>query len=286
VAAALPGDKIVMAAGTYNMTGYLTISRDGTQANPIQLVGPRTAILDFGGVNNFRFLQFGDYDGGSVHGADWWIVAGFSHRRSFFGPSLWNSNHNVLCDLLVEDVGQEGINIKGPLGSSDNIVRDSVVRNTGQVAYYYGEAFYIGNGATKDSPSNRNRILRNHIGPNVTAEHIDIKIGTSGNYVEGNVSDATGYRWTDGSNPAGQFTTGVFIASGSDQTFVNNTITNLNATEAFAFQIWQGTRVIFHGNRVTGTFRYGFQMNPIGQGNVVGCDNTVTGGTFANVSCQ
>jgi hypothetical protein len=274
VAAALPGDKIVLASGTYNLTAKLTVSRSGTIAQPIQLVGPRSAILDFGGSSNFRFLD---------QRADWWIFAGFTHTRSFFGPTLTDADHNILCDLLVEHTGQEGVTIQG--SSSFNTLQDSTIREIGETAWYYGEGIYIGSGSTSNHPANFNRILRNRLGPNVRADHLDVKGGTTGNLVEGNVSDATGFRYTNGSDSGGQVTSALYSAQGLNASFLNNTITNLNSPNAAAFQNWQGSGTTYHGNRVTGTFRWGFSTSG-GSGNVVGCDNTVIGGTFANVPCR
>jgi hypothetical protein len=275
VAAALPGDKIVMAAGTYNMTNFLNITRNGTSLQPVQLVGPRSAILDFGGNTVYHFLNVT---------ADWWIFAGFTHQRSNFGPNLTDAYNNILCDLLIQNTGQEGVTIHGT--SSYNTLQDSTIRETGETAWWWGEGIYIGDGKTTAHPSNYNKILRNHLGPNIRAEHLDVKGGTTGNLIQGNVSDATGFRWTNGSdNGPGQVTSAVNTASGSDQTFLGNTVSNLNSPNATAYMNWQGSRITFHGNRVSGAFKYGFSTSG-GSGNVVGCDNTVTGGTFANVPCQ
>jgi hypothetical protein len=275
VAGALPGDKIVMAAGTYNMSSALNVSRGGTGALPIQLVGPRTAVLDFGGTSSWNMLTVT---------ADWWIFAGFTHTHSQLGPRLTNANNNVLCDLLVANMGQGGISIHGT--SSNNTVQDSTIRDTGELTWWYGEGFYIGSGASSNEPSNFNRILRNHIGPNVRAEHVDVKKGTTGNIVEGNVSDAAGWMYTDGSSSGGQVTSSVHLAQGLNTTYLNNTIINLNDSRAGGFMNWQGSGITYHGNRVSGSsFQVGFSTSG-GSGNVIGCDNTVTGGTFANVPCQ
>jgi hypothetical protein len=293
---ALPGDRIVMAPGIYSMTSAIIITRDGTQANPIQLVGPRTAILDFGSVSAFRFLQLGDYDSQSTPGADWWILRGFTHRNAQFGIALWNSNHNVLCELLLENHGQQALALKGPLGSSDNIVRENEIRNTGRSNYQYGEGIYIGAGSLTAgggnawSPSHRNWIYRNRIGPGVTAEHVDIKPTTRDNLVEENVSDATGYRFKESSTTI----IGVYRTTQVDSAeFRNNIITNLSNLDGTggnkgAFYNYQGNNIRYHGNRITGVdFQYGFRMDG-GSGNVIGCDNVSIGHTvaLANVTCR
>jgi len=235
-------------------------------------------------------LQLGRYNVDSDPGVDWWILSGFTYRNAFFGPSLWNSNHNVLQGLLVEELGQEGINIKGPQGSSDNVVQDSWIRNTGRVAFYWGEGIYLGSGDGTNSPSHRNKILRNRFGPGVTAEHVELKPTTQDNLVQGNISDATGFRFKS-TDP--QFTNGVYsqtrVASAQ---ILDNEIFNLTnpdgAATANAFNNFNGSNVVYHGNRVSGSgYNYGFGLNG-GSGNVVGCDNTVSGARngFANVSCR
>jgi hypothetical protein len=257
------------------MTASLTVSRTGTIAQPIQLVGPRTATLDFGGNSAYRFLHVT---------TDWWIFAGFTHSRSFVGPLLEGANNNVLCDMVTEHTGQEGVKFRG--GSSFNTLQDSVIRDTGENAFWYGEGIYIGTGATGTDPANFNRVLRNQFGPNVRAEHVDNKTGTTGTLIEGNVSDATGYRYTNGSDSNGQVTTGVYANGGVNATFVGNTINNLNSPNTIAYQNWQGSGTTYHRNSVSpGPFKYGYATQG-GSGNVIGCDNTAVGGPFANVPCQ
>jgi hypothetical protein len=298
VAAAMPGDKIVLAPGTYNMTTGILVDRDGTQANPIQLVGPRTAILDFGSPSNYRMLSLGIYDNHSVHGANWWIFSGFTTGHSYRGVVLWNSNHNVFCKLLVEQIGQQAFLAKGTLGSSDNIFRENEIRETGKAGQtFVGEGFYIGAGSLSAggdnvwSPSNRNWIYRNKIGPNVTSEHIDVKQTTEGNIVEENTSDATGFRFHTGS-----ITTHAVYSSAQNTKgtkFLNNTITNLSNIEGstdtrIAFFTFQGDNVEFWGNSVTGTgYQWGYYATT-GTGNIIGCDNTAVGyaNGFANVPCR
>jgi hypothetical protein len=296
VAAAMPGDKIVLAPGTYNMTTNVLVNRDGTQANPIQLVGPRTAILDFGSPLNYRMLTLGTYDSVNVHGADWWILTGFTTQRSYRGVVLWNSNHNVFCDLLVQQTGQQGFIAKGPLGSSYNVFRQNEIRETGKENAFVGEGFYIGAGGQNAgggnawSPSNRNWVYRNKIGPNVTADHVDLKPTTEGNIVEENISDLTGFRFHVGNIAVqGAYTQSQVLSA----VIKNNVLTNMSniegSTETRAgFFNYQGSNVSYHGNSVSGTgYQEGYRTLG-GSGNVVGCDNTAVGylSGFSNVACQ
>jgi hypothetical protein len=97
--------------------------------------------------------------------------------------------------------------------SSDNVVENSSVHDTGLSAAGFGEGLYVGsaqgnwskygeNGGTGPDRSDRNQVLDNHFGPNVTAEHIDIKEGTGDGTVAGNTLDGRGI---SGDNFAGSW---------------------------------------------------------------------------------
>ena len=157
-----------------------------------------------------------------------------------------------------------------------------MIRDTGEISYWYGEGIYIGTGATGTDPANYNRVLRNQFGPNVRAESVDNKMGTTGTLIEDNVADATGYHWTN----VGQPTTSVFANGGVNATFSGNTVNNLNSPNSFGYQNWQGSGTTYHHNSVSsGPFKIGYVTDG-GSGNIIGCDNTVVGGSFANVPCQ
>jgi len=209
---------------------------------------------------------------------------------------LWNSNHNVFCDLLVQQTGQQGFIAKGPLGSSYNTFRQNEIRETGKENTFVGEGFYIGAGGQNAgggnawSPSNRNWVYRNKIGPNVTADHVDLKPTTEGNIVEENISDLTGFRFHVGNIAVqGAYTQSQVLSA----VIKNNVLTNLSnpegSTETRAgFFNYQGSNVSYHGNSVSGTgYQEGYRTLG-GSGNVVGCDNTAVGYSsgFSNVACQ
>jgi hypothetical protein len=101
----------------------------------------------------------------------------------------------VIDGLLVHNIGDEAIHLRD--NSTDNVVRNCEVHDTGKRRPGFGEAIYIGQAVSNwvdDQPdrSDRNRILNNKLGPNVAAEHVDIKEGTTGGEVRGNVFDGRG----------------------------------------------------------------------------------------------
>ncbi|MGP4112750.1 chondroitinase-B domain-containing protein [Streptomyces sp. 4N509B] len=177
-----PGDTIAMADGVYDA---ITLSNSGTEDAPITLTGSPDAVIDGG-------------DNGSGYAvdlrADHWRLTGFTVRAAKKGVMATGASGNVLDGLEVYDIGEEGVHFRRE--SSDNVVRNSFVHDTGQVTADYGEAIYLGSAENNwdDGPdrSDRNRVLDNRLGPNVTAEHVDIKEGSTGGEIRGNTFDGTG----------------------------------------------------------------------------------------------
>jgi len=191
LAAANPGDTIELAAGTY--VGAFVITRSGTASQPITLKGPATAVLQ---NDKSTGKNYGLY----LNGASYWVLDGFSVIRSQKGIVTDRSNFNVLQNLSVHDVEDEAVHFRS--ASSDNTLQHSAIYNTGLVQPEYGEAVYLGSAksnwgtytADANTPdlSNRNQVLNNTIGPNVAAEGVDVKEGTSGGLIRGNAFDTSG----------------------------------------------------------------------------------------------
>jgi hypothetical protein len=263
-----PGDLIELADGSYR--GDLVISISGTSSAPITLCGPRTAV-----IHNSR-------DQLDLRG-NWWVIRGVTVTGGYVGLKVTNGNDNLIDSVLIEHVANIGLALGGT--SSRNRVRQTTVRYTGEVSPQYGEAFYVGNGSTGADPANDNVLDSNTVGPGVTAEHFDIKHGTSGNIIRGNVSDAVGFQYRPPS--IGQATTALYITGGTGTVFLNNVVRNIPREEVNGFQSWQGSQTSFHGNTVAGLLGFGFRVDG-GTANVVGCDNVVVGAAdgFANVRCR
>ena len=260
LSSALPGDQIRLAPGTY--TGAWSTSRDGTQSDPITLCGPRSATIQ-------------NASGWFTVRADWWVFRGFRVTSGTVGIWTDNANHLVIDSLLVEHVNQEGIMLQGTAGSSYNIVRNNTIRYTGRVQSVYGEGIYVGSGQTNNHPSNFNQIINNRFGPSVTAEHIELKVGTSGNLVKGNVSDATGSQFISGA------VGGVYTIAGANQTVEDNSIFNVDEAGLSAYWAFRVNGAVFHRNSAAGPLMsYGFRVSDA-TNVVVYCDNTGT----KNVAC-
>ncbi|MEV0226011.1 discoidin domain-containing protein [Streptomyces sp. NPDC050704] len=188
LADANPGDTIELEPGAYVGTFAATVS--GTAEHPITLTGPRDAVLS-------------NDDGYGLHldGADHWNLTGFAVADSAKGIVLDESDHVIIDGVEVYDTGAEAVHLRA--ASSDNVIKNSVIHDTGLEQPQYGEAIYVGSavnhwddfgedGGEGPDRSDRNQALNNTIGPDVTAEHVDIKEGTEGGVVRGNTFDGDG----------------------------------------------------------------------------------------------
>lgn len=187
---AVAGDEIVVAAGTYtgvkgsttsgHSNSYFYSSKSGTAtskiivrsadpANPAILQGSSTS-------SGYVFYLTGDY----------WEVRDLKFRTGSKGIMLDNANRNLLYKVEVSNIGEEGIHFRD--GSSYNTVDQGNVHDTGVVTADYGEAIYVGsdNGkwSTYVKETDNNVVTNSILGPNVTAEHVDIKEGATGTIIE------------------------------------------------------------------------------------------------------
>lgn len=191
---AQPGSSIELRDGIYDgktvrdptgqSPGRFTITTSGTAQAPIVLRGSRGAIVTGGGTGGGYALH--------LRGADHWRLEGFTVRSAAKGIVLDGADHNVIDDLRVTEIGDEGIHFRS--ASSDNLLTGSTVDTTGMDSPNYGEGVYIGsarsNWATytggQPDRSDRNQIVGNTI-VDTAAESIDIKEGSTGGLVRGNV---------------------------------------------------------------------------------------------------
>ncbi|MER5931717.1 right-handed parallel beta-helix repeat-containing protein [Streptomyces sp. NPDC002054] len=203
LAAARPGQTIRLAAGEYR--GAFVAQRAGTAAAPITLTGPAGAVLVNDGPSGTAPscpAPGGGWDSGYglwLYNAPYWKLTGFTVKESKKGVVLDNSHHVTLDGLSVHHVEDEAVHFRR--SSSDGVIRNSAITHTGLVQPGYGEAVYIGSAGSNwgchgnqggADRSDRVQVLDNRIGPNVAAEHIDIKEGTSGGVIRGNTFDGTG----------------------------------------------------------------------------------------------
>ncbi|MGI5498828.1 right-handed parallel beta-helix repeat-containing protein [Lentzea sp. CA-135723] len=255
LANATPGTTISLAAGTYR--GSFVTQKPGTSAQPITLTGPTTAVL----INDGPSGDPPDcptpapgYDSGYglwLSNAPYWNLTGFTVAESKKGIVADNSHHTVIDRVTVHHVDEEGVHFRK--SSADSVIRNSRITDTGLVQTGYGEGVYIGSAESNwechgnsggIDKSDRVQVLNNTIGPNVTAEHIDIKEGTQNGVIRGNTFNGQGI--------AGQHSADSWVdVKGSGYLLENNT----------------GTF------RKPGTLANGYETHQI-TGNLSGCGNT------------
>lgn len=271
--AAAPGDVIGIAPGTYR--GKFVATADAG-SDPIWLCGSREVVLDGGGIKQGYALH--------LDGAAGWRLVGFTVRNAQKGVMADHATGNVIQGLLVEDIGDEAIHLRA--FSTDNVVRGNEVRDTGQRREKFGEGIYVGSAESNwcrhtdcdPDRSDRNEIVGNLV-YGTTAEGLDVKEGTADGIARDNVfgGDALSGAdsWVD--------------AKGNDWVFERNT--GIGSPQD-GFQMHEildgwGTGNVFVANvaRVDGP-GHGFAATNT-EGNVVRCDNEVTGAGsgFADVDC-
>lgn len=273
LAAAEPGMVIFMEPGEYQ--GHFVAAAKGTKDQPIFVCGSRDAIIDGGGVKKGYAFH--------LNGADYWRLIGFTVRHAQKGVMADKSNFNVVQDLDVNHIGDEGIHFRN--FSSDNIAQYNIIWGTGLRRDKYGEGVYFGtaesNWATfsggQMDKSDRNIARGNVI--RATAESIDIKEGTTGGKIIGNIFDGSALTG-DGHNDSW------VDVKGNGYLIERNTG---RGTSADGFQ----THKIINGWGTGNTFRLnvidlggsgGYGINDTVGGNTIACDNEVTGGPLTKKS--
>ena len=180
--AAAPGQTIHLADGTY--TGNFKAYTAGTASDPITLTGSAQTVLSSSG-------GYGLY----LDGASYWNVRGLAVTGGQKGIVTDTADHVVIDSVTVHDLQMEGVHFR--TSSTDDVIENSHIYNTGLQRPGYGEGVYVGTANTLDDNSDRVQILDNTIGPDVGAENIDLKEGTTGGTVSGNIFDGSGLSMTN-----------------------------------------------------------------------------------------
>ncbi len=279
LAAAGPGTMIRLEAGTYR--GDFVGSKSGTAAEPIVVCAEADATVSADDAKQDTFYLLGDH----------WILSGFTVSGGIRGVVLDGANFNQLVGLAVHGTGQEAIHLRSH--SSDNVVQGCKVWDTGTVTPDFGEGIYIGSAksnwkkytGSESTPdrSDRNEILDNVLGPNIRAEHIDIKEGTQGGLIQGNTFNGKGIS-------GAHFADSWVDVKGNDYLIADNTGTDtpLDGFQTHVVQSEWGHDITFLRNvaRVNGP-GYGISVSGDSKRVIVGCDNQVeaAGQGLSNRSC-
>lgn len=270
---AQPGQEIRLADGRYS--GRFTLTRSGASSAPIRVTGSRAAVLDGGSPSSGYGLHLD-----TVHHV---TISGITITNSQKAIVLDESTHVTLDSMDLGHTGAEVVLLRN--FSTDNVVRNNVVHDSGLSTPGYGEGVYIGLAKSNWSSSRSrtggapDRSDRNVISGNrftrIAAENVDIKEGTTGGQVIGNRFDATGL---SGANYADSWVD----VKGNSWLISGNTGTNggtalLDGYQTHVVLTGWGQSNVFQGNVSTvDAPGYGFAIQG-SSGNVVRSDNLTTG---------
>lgn len=277
LSAASPGETILLAPGTY--LGTFTASVSGTASAPITLCGPRSAVLDGGGIASGYTLH--------LDHASYWRVRDFTVEGGQKGVVTDGADHDLLDGLSVHGVGDEAIHLRDN-SSYDTVSRD-VVRDTGLLTPFFGEGIYVGSAhenwcrysGCRPDASDDDLITGNDIS-NTTAENVDIKEGTTGGAITGNHFDGAGM--------VSSAATSWVNVKGNDWTVTGNTGTDSIGNGLSVHMVYAGWGYgnVFRANRlaVNGP-GYGIYVQSRKLNAVVSCDNTASGAQrgLSNLPC-
>ncbi len=218
------GDEIILQQGVYQndtWTGEWAAfysGAEGTAEMPITIrsqdpENPAT-ICGVNEENKMALYITGDY----------WIIQDLKISTASKGIMLDNSNYSIISNCEVFNIGTEAIHLRD--NSSYCVVEECYVHDTGTVTAGYGEAVYIGSAYSTTGygyECHYNTVKNCRFGPNVAAEHVDIKEYTIGNVVEGCTFDGTGIT---GENYANSF-----VAIKGNNTIIRNNTGYRNGCE-------------------------------------------------------
>ncbi|WP_224371045.1 CBM96 family carbohydrate-binding protein [Hyalangium versicolor] len=287
---AAPGATLLIAPGTYTGSkstggdpggqGLFYSGKSGTASSPIVLKScdpSNPATLRGSAVND------GSY---GIHlTGDYWQIRDLIITQAQKGIMIDNGNHNVLSNLEVHLIGDEGVHFRD--GSSYNTLEHSRIYDTGNYQAAYGEGAYVGSDA---SASYEHVVIGNVIrytnfDGDITAEHIDIKEGADGTLVEYCTFNGTGI---SGENSADSF---VDVKGVNTVIRYNEGYRNGNALVLDAFQVRThgsgyatGVNNSFSHNTVNldGSAGYVVYATSAAQGTTASDDVRIGGGNLYN----
>lgn len=202
-----PGDEILLAPVFYEGLASLETSgheqahfysaASGADDNPIIV---RSAVSGYTPV-----LLGSEYESGEVLRitGDYWIVRDLQLVGARDGLVLDNANNNRFDGISITGMGERAVKIVN--GSSNNVISRSAISNTGLASRDMlplpAEAVVIGSNAsdwlsapdgTENPAADNNALWGNVFGPNIRAEVVDIREGTTGNKLVYSVVDTRG----------------------------------------------------------------------------------------------
>lgn len=270
---ARPGSVIQLADGRY--VGSFVASAQGTAAAPITLRGSRNAVLSSGSTSSGYGLH--------VTGS-YWRVEGLSVTTAAKGIVLDGSKNTVISGVDVGSIGAEAVHFR--TGSTDGALLGSSIHDTGLKQPGYGEGVYVGSAKsnwTGGVPDRSDRVtIRGNRISNTAAEGVDIKEGTTGGVVAGNVFTNAGF---SGANDADSW----IDVKGNGYRIEGNSGsgTRLDAIQVHSVLAGWGTGNVVTGNSVQGGIPgYEVWVQSASLGNTVSCKPSGAVRGLSNIACR
>jgi len=195
------GDEIILKEGVYSQEEWIGVwavfysEASGTAENPIILRSENpekpATICGVSQENKVALRIKGSY----------WNISDLKVCEASKGIFLEQSEHSVISGCEVYNTGTEAIHIID--NSSYNLVENCFVHDAGTVTPQYGEGVYIGSSHKTEGygfDCHYNTVRGCQFGPNIAADHVDIKEFTIGNVVENCTFDGTGIKGENGGN--------------------------------------------------------------------------------------
>lgn len=234
-----PGDWLRLEDGVYDgefrMRGV-----QGTQEAPLRIEGSSKAVLDGGKGKTTLQLEASDHV----------ELAGFTILGGQRGLILSGCDHNLMDGLTVKNTLSEAVHFKE--SSSFNTLQNSHINDAGrgsQKQLGNGEGVYIGSDSKKwgdkggQDRSDHNNVLNNYI-EGTSSESVDVKEGTKGTRIEGNVMVGDRIAGVNGA-------WSLVDLKGSHSTVKNNTFLNPSGNGKVK-NGWEVTRRPWKGNKKSG----------------------------------
>ena len=262
---ASPGDTIHLADGTY--TGNFKTSTAASSGARITLTGSSKAVLTAGGGYGLH-----------LNGASYWTVKGITVTGGQKGIMIDSAKGVVVDTVTVHGLDMEGVHFRK--SSTDGVIKNSKIYDTGNDDRGMGEGVYVGSANTLSDKSDNVTITGNTIGPDVGGEAIDLKEGTTGGKVSGNTFDGKGLT-------GNSYDDSWIDVKGNNYVIENNTGKNTTNSgyETHSQQTGWGCGTVFRGNKSNLSGSTGDKQLAINVTNFSGsckttvyASNTVTGG--------
>lgn len=193
LADAQAGDEIILREGVYTHSDWIGVwaffyaEASGTADKPIIIRSedPENPATISGDTYETKVALriIGSY----------WEIRDLNICNAAKGIFLEKSEHTIISGCEVYDIGDEAIHIID--NSSYNLVENCYIHDAGKLTPEYGEGVYIGSSHKTEGygfECHYNTIRNCTIGPNITADNVDIKEYTIGNVVEGCTFDGAG----------------------------------------------------------------------------------------------